>query len=161
MPLFNTDTLCYVSAHHSILPDCRVKVETPLPIFPLPYTHASSFKESQSWGPAMKRTVGKLESSPAGQWNLLWFLSRNKRNLKKHTHSRELFRGENICHRGQNESPTKWNKRLWKRHVMPGKELCSFFHALCLVLCIQCTKLYLCAWSFFHLWKRWGLTSAL
>lgn len=115
MPLFNTDTLCYVSAHHSILPDWRVKVETPLPIFPLPYTHASSFKESQSWGPAMKRTVGKLESSPAGQWNLLWFLSRNKRNLKKTTHSRELFRGENICHRGQNESPTKWNKRLWKK----------------------------------------------
>lgn len=34
---------------------------------------------------------------------------------KKHTHSRELFRGENICHRGQNESPTKWNKRLWKK----------------------------------------------
>ena len=26
---------------------------------------------------------------------------------KKKKQSRELFRGENICHRGQNESPTK------------------------------------------------------
>lgn len=45
----------------------ELKVETQLPIFPVPHTHASSFQESQSWGPAMKDTVGKLEASPAGQ----------------------------------------------------------------------------------------------
>ena len=116
----------------------ELKVETQLPIFPVPHTHASSFQESQSWGPAMKDTVGKLEASPAGQWNPLWFLSRNKRNLKKptHTHIRELFRGENICHCGQNESPTKWNKRLWKK-TCHSRERTTFL--------LPCSLLSFCA----------------
>lgn len=72
----------------------------------------------------------------AQQWRLQWenwslarqgseihfdFSVAIKEIKKKKKQSRELFRGENICHRGQNESPTKWNKRLWKKTCHSGR----------------------------------------
>lgn len=89
-------------------------------------------------------------------------LSVEIKEIKKKQHTVESYLGEKtfVTVDRMKVQPNEINA-CGKRYVMPGKELRSFFHALCLVLCTQCTKLYLCAWSFFHLWKRWGLTSAL
>ena len=74
---------------------------------------------------------------------------------KTQKQSWELFRGENICHRGQNESPTKWNKRLWKKTCQSRRTTfllpCSPFS-----FCALGVQSFICELDRFFIYERGG-----
>ena len=64
VPLFNTDTLCYVSAYHSVLPDWRVKGGNTTSHLPSPPYTRLILPRKSIMGPSNEGYSGKTGGQP-------------------------------------------------------------------------------------------------